>query len=141
MTTSTLTARIFSIVMAAITGAAVGFVLTFTHRQYVVELGGIPIPLGLIAGLAIVAALLAGMRLAFGERIAPIAAGAGVILASAVLAFPGASGSVLVFDDPVGYAWAVGPTVVALVVIGWPAPRRRPRVVVPEPRASRVDLG
>lgn len=141
MTTPTLTARIFSIVMAAITGAAVGFVLTFTHRQYVVELGGIPIPLGLIAGLAIVAALLAGMRLAFGERIAPIAAAAGVILASAVLAFPGASGSVLVFDDPVGYAWAVGPTVVALVVIGWPAPRRRSRVVVPEARASRVDLG
>jgi hypothetical protein len=125
MTGSTLAARIFSIVMAAVTGAAVGFVLTFTHRQYVVELAGIPIPFGLIAGLAIVAALLAGMRLAFGERIAPIAAALGVILASAVLAFPGSSGSVLVFDDPLGYVWAIAPTVVAFVVIGWPERRRR----------------
>jgi len=140
MTGSLLAARIFTIVLAAVTGAGVGFVLTFTHRQYVVELAGVPIPLGLIGGLAVVAALLAGMRLAFGERIAPLAAALGVIVASAILAVPGASGSILVFDDPLGYAWAVGPTVVAFVVLGWPERRRRPV----EPRAPivrRVDLG
>lgn len=138
--TGALAARILTIVLAAVAGAGVGFVLTFTHRQYVVELAGVPVPLGLLGGLAIIAALLAGLRLAFGERLPPLAAGLGVILASAALAFPGASGSILVFDDPLGYAWALGPTVVAFVVIGWPEPRRR-RAESREPIVRRVDLG
>ncbi len=118
-------ARIFSIVLALATGAGTGFVLTFTHRQYVVTFGDVSVPLGLIGGLAIVAALLAGMRLAFAERAAPIAAAAGVILGSAVLTLPGNSGSLFLPDDPVGHVWAVGPTVLAIVIIGWPTARRR----------------
>lgn len=124
-------ARVFTLVLAFVTGAGMGFVLTFTHRQYVVDLAGVSVPLGLIGGLAIVAALLAGMRLAFAERIAPIAAAAGVILGSAILVLPGNSGSLFVPDDPVGYAWAVGPTALALVIIGWPQPRAKR-----EPRAT-----
>jgi hypothetical protein len=119
-------ARVFSLVLAFATGAGTGFVLTFTHRQYVVELAGIAVPLGLIGGLAIVAALLTGMRLAFAERSAPIAAAAGVILGSAILVLPGNSGSLFVPDDPAGYVWAVGPTALALVIIGWPSARRYP---------------
>lgn len=126
MTGSSLSGRILTLVLAFATGAAIGFVLTFTHRQYVVETLGVPVPLGLLGGLAIVAALLAGMRLAFAERAAPLAAGAGVVLASAVLALPAYSGSVLVVDDPIGAAWALGPAIIALVVVAWPA--RRPRV-------------
>ena len=101
-------ARVFSIVLAFATGAGIGFVLTFTHRQYLLEVAGLTLPLGLIGGLAIIAALLTGMRLAFAERSAPIAAAAGVILGSAVLVLPGNSGSLFVPDDPVGYVWAVG---------------------------------
>ena len=118
-------ARLFTLVLAFATGAGVGFVLTFTHRQYIVELGGVPVPLGLIGGLAIVAALFAGARLAFAERVSPIAAAAGVILGSAILVLPGNSGSLFVPDDPVGYVWAVGPTALALVIIGWPQPKGR----------------
>jgi hypothetical protein len=118
-------ARVFTLVLAFATGAGMGFVLTFTHGQYIVDLGGVPVPLGLIGGLAIVAALLAGMRLAFGERVAPIAAAAGVILGSAILVLPGNSGSFFVPDDPVGYVWAVGPTALALVIIGWPQRKQR----------------
>lgn len=117
--------RVFSLVLAFATGAGVGFVLTFTHRQYVLELGGVAVPFGLIGGLAIVAALLAGMRLAFGERTAPIAAAAGVILGSAVLILPGSSGSLFMPDDTLGYVWALGPTVLAVVILCWPAPRSR----------------
>jgi hypothetical protein len=118
-------ARVFTLVLAFATGAGMGFVLTFTHRQYIVDLAGVPVPLGLIGGLAIVAALLAGMRLAFAERVAPIAAAAGVILGSAILVLPGNSGSLFVPDDPVGYVWAVGPTALALVIVGWPQPKVR----------------
>ena len=57
-------ARGFTVVLSFAAGAAMGFVLTFTHRQYLVEVGPATIPLGLIGGLGIVAALLAGMRLA-----------------------------------------------------------------------------
>jgi hypothetical protein len=127
-------ARAFTLVLAFATGAGMGFVLTFTHRQYIVDLAGVPVPLGLIGGLAIVAALLAGMRLAFAERIAPIAAAAGVILGSAILVLPGNSGSLFVPDDPVGYVWAVGPTALALIIIGWPPPRaarRKPMASIP----------
>lgn len=118
-------ARAFSIVLAFATGVGTGFVLTFMHRQYVVELGVVPVPFGLIGGLAVVAALIAGMRLAFGERTAPIAAAAGVILGAAVLTIPGNSGSLFAPDDPLGYVWAVGPTVLAIVIIAWPSPLRQ----------------
>jgi hypothetical protein len=117
-------ARVLSLVLSFVTGAGVGFVLTFTHRQYLVEFGDVPVPLGLIGALAIVAGLLAGMRLAFGDRLAPLAAAVGLVVASLVLVLPSRAGSVLVLEDPIGYAWALGPAVIALVVIGWPAPRR-----------------
>jgi hypothetical protein len=116
-------ARVFTLVLAFVTGAGMGFVLTFTHRQYVVDVVGVPVPLGLIGGLAIVAALLAGMRLAFAERVSPIAAAAGVVLGSAILMLPGNNGSLFVPDDPAGYVWAVGPTALALVILGWPQPK------------------
>ncbi len=119
-------ARVFTLVLAFATGAGTGFVLTFTHRHYVVEFGDVSVPFGLIGGLAVVAALFAGMRLAFDERAAPIAAAAGVILGSAVLTLPGNSGSLFMPDDPAGYVWALGPTVLAIVIIGWP--RRSVRV-------------
>lgn len=118
-----MTARILTLVLAAVVGAAVGFVLTFTHRQYVVEAAGLDLPLGVVAGLAIVAALLVGMRLVFADRVVPLAGGAGVVLASALLALPAANGSVLVLDDPVGYAWALGPALLTVVVVVWPARR------------------
>jgi hypothetical protein len=123
-------ARGFTLVLAFATGAAMGFVLTFTHRQYLLELGPVTVPLGLIGGLAVVAALLAGMRLAFGERLSPAVAAAGVVLGAAVLVLPGNSGSLYLESDPLGYVWVLGPTVLGIVIVGWPgspgeAPRRR----------------
>ena len=119
--------RVLTLVLSFVTGAGIGFVLTFTHRQYVVELGELSLPLGLIGGLVIVAALLGGMRLAFGDRLAALAAAAGVVLASVALIVPTRGGSALVLEDPISYAWALGPTVIAAVIIGWPA-RRGARV-------------
>jgi N-acetyl-1-D-myo-inositol-2-amino-2-deoxy-alpha-D-glucopyranoside deacetylase len=123
-------ARVLPLVFAFAVGAGTGFVLTFTHRQFLLDLAGVTLPLGLIGGLAIVGALIAGMRLAFAERAAPIAAAAGVILGSAVLVLPGNSGSLYIPDDPVGYVWALAPTVLAIIIIGWPA--RRPVIDDPD---------
>ena len=128
MTRSEWAARVFTIGIGLVAGAGVGFVLTFTHRQYVVSIAGVPIPFGLIGALAIVAALLIGMRLAFGERTPTIAAAAGVIVASALLMIPTRSGSMLALEDPPSYVWALGPTVLAIVIIGWPSRRRVRRV-------------
>lgn len=120
-------ARGFTLVLAFATGAAMGFVLTFTHRQYQVELGPLTVPFGLIGGIAVVAALILGMRLAFGERVAPMAATAGVLAGAGVLVLPGNSGSLYLETDPLGYVWVLAPTVLAIVIIGWPFGRRRPQ--------------
>lgn len=121
-----LSTRILTALLAFATGVGVGTVLTFTHRQYVVEPFGVPVPLGLIGALAVVAALLIGIRLGFDDRVAVLLAGAGVVVASIVLAFPVGAGSVLLLDDPIGYAWAVGPAVLTLGAVLWPAARPRP---------------
>ena len=101
---------------AAIIGGAVGVITTFTHRQ-------LP-PIGLIAGLLIVGALVAGFRLVFDSRIVAGAAAFGIVVAIAVLALPGAGGSVVVADGPLGYVWVAGPPIIALVVLAWPRIRR-----------------
>lgn len=127
MRRSDLVARVALTVLAGVIGCAMSMVLTFTHRQYVVELAGISVPFGLIGGLAIVAAYVAGVRLAFGERIPALAAGAGAVVAVGLLGIPMASGSTPYVGDAVDYVWIVGPTVIAIVVVGWPDRKRRVR--------------
>lgn len=125
MNGSLLAARVATAALAAATGGLIGFVLTFTHRQYQLDLAGIPVPLGLLGGLAIIAALLAGLRLAFGDRAAPFAAAAGVLAAIAVLGIPLPSGSTVYAGDALDYVWVLAPAVIAAIVVGWPDPRRR----------------
>jgi hypothetical protein len=114
-------AAIVTIVLASVfafaIGVAVGFITTFTHR-------GLP-PWGLVAGLAIVLAVVLGFRLVFGSRIIAAAAAIGVVGATALLMLRGAGGTVLVLDDPIGYVWAIGPTVIATIVLLWPNPASR----------------
>jgi len=112
-----LTATLIASAFAVLIGAGVGVITTFTHRQ-------LP-PLGLIAGLLIVGALIAGFRLVFGSRIIAGAAGLGVLIAVAVLALPGAGGSVVVADGVLGYVWVLGTPLIAVAVLAWPGIRRR----------------
>jgi hypothetical protein len=104
-------------VFAFAMGVAVGFVTTFTHHQYV--------PWGLVAGLIVVAALVSGFRLVFDSRIIAAASAVGVIAAVGLLTLPGVGGSVLVLDDPLGYLWAIGPTLLGAAAVAWPRPRAR----------------
>jgi hypothetical protein len=99
---------------ALVIGVAAGLITTFTYR-------GLP-PWGLIAGLAIVTALVLGFRLVFASRIIGAAAAVGAIGATAALMLPGAGGTAFVVDDPLGYAWAIGPSVLVLVALLVPNP-------------------
>ena len=125
-------AAIITIVLASlfafVIGVAVGFITTFTYR-------GLP-PWGLIAGLAIITALVAGFRLVFASRIIGAAAALGAIGATALLTLPGAGGTVFVLADPLDYAWALGPAILAVIVLLWPAPAGRREGAVSR---SRMD--
>ena len=113
-------------VFAAAAGFVAGFVTTFTHR--------VAAPWGLVAGITVVVALVAGFRLVFEHRLFGAAAAIGVIAATWLLALPGAGGAVLVLDDALGYAWAIVPPVLMAIVAAVPARRRGPL-----PRRSRMD--
>jgi len=102
-------------VFAFVIGAAVGFVTTFTHAQYV--------PWGLVAGVLVTAALVTAFRLVFASRMIAGAAAAGVLAAIAVLTLPGAGGSAFSLDTPIDAIWAIAPVVVGVAVVAWP--RRR----------------
>jgi N-acetyl-1-D-myo-inositol-2-amino-2-deoxy-alpha-D-glucopyranoside deacetylase len=102
-------ATVLSSIFAVLVGGVVGVVTTFTHDQLK--------PAGLIAGLLIVVALVAGFRLVFESRIVAGAAALGVVGASAILALPGAGGVVLTLGSVPGVIWAVGPAILSVVVL------------------------
>ncbi len=102
---------------ALVIGVAAGLITTFTYR-------GLP-PWGLIAGLAIVTALVLGFRLVFASRLIGAAAAVGAIGATAALLLPGAGGTAFVVEDPLGYAWAIGPSLLALAALVVPNPVAR----------------
>ena len=110
-------ATALSSVFGLLVGIVVGVITTFTHA--------ILLPWGLIAGLAIVAALVGGFRLIFGSRVVAGAAALGVIGASAALAFPGAGGTALALDGWPGYVWTFGPAAIAVIVLLLPGSPRR----------------
>jgi len=116
-------ATVIACLFALLVGLLVGTITTFTHRQSVTW--GVPVPWGLIVGCLIVVALVLGFRLVFASRLVGAASGLGVVAATAVLALPGAGGSVVVVDDPIGYLWAFGPLVLCAVVLAWPRPGAR----------------
>lgn len=124
MTNPAVGTTIASSLVALLLGAGAGLVTTFAHRQYVVDLA-MPVPLGIVFGLAIVAALLVGLRLVFDSRIVAVAGAVGVVAAILVLAAPGAGGAQVVLGDAIGYVWALAPVGIAVIVIGMPFRRRR----------------
>ncbi len=113
-------ALVLSMLAAFVVGAGVGAIGTMT-QQYAA-------PVGLVAALFAVAALLAGLRVVFDGRLVAAAAAAGVLLAAGLFALPGGGGSVHVPANAAGYTWVFGPVVLAALVLGWPrsVPRRTP---------------
>jgi hypothetical protein len=112
--------RIGTMLVAFLVGVLYGTIATIGHR-HALQVGEVPIPWGVVAGLVGVGALLVGIRMVAGGRAAAIAAAVGVVGTVALLSLPGPGGSVLVADGVVGMVWAVGPAIVAVLVVAWPS--------------------
>ena len=112
-------ARIVTLVVAVVLGMFAGALLTAAH-QATVAVAGVPVPWGIIAGLLVMTALFVGLRIVFESRAVALAAAAGFLGASALLALQSAGGSILVPDNIVGYLWTFGPVLIGAVVLAWP---------------------
>ena len=110
---------IFAGVLALVLGAALGLLGTIGH-QYAP-------PVGLLLSLLAVAGLVGGLRLIFDGRLIPSLAALGVLGTEAALALPGMGGSVLIPSNGLGYAWIIGPVLIAVIALGWPRIERRER--------------
>ena len=115
----TLLSLIFAGVLVLLLGAALGLLGTIGH-QYAP-------PIGILLSLAAVAGLIVGLRLIYDGRTIPLLAALGVLGAEAALAMPGMGGSVLIPDNVIGYAWTLGPVLIAVIALGWPRIERRGR--------------
>lgn len=108
-----------------VAGVLVGVLGTFKHQVGVSAATGTGWPIGLVLSTAMVALLLAALRLSFRPRWYALAAAVGVVGAAGVLLLPGPGGSQVVLLNYAGVAWAVTPAIVAAVVVGWPRRVRR----------------
>jgi N-acetyl-1-D-myo-inositol-2-amino-2-deoxy-alpha-D-glucopyranoside deacetylase len=104
-----LAGRILACLLAFMTGVIAGVIGTVGHRLALA-----------IVSLGIAAALLVGLRLAFGTRLVAGCAAIGLLLASGVLALAGPGGSILVKADAPGLIWAYGPSALVVLVLAWP---------------------
>jgi hypothetical protein len=112
-------ARAIAIALAFVAGSVYGFIGTVGHRASV-DLLGLHLPWGLILAMVGVTGLILGLRLLLASRWAASAAALGVLATTWLLSLPRAGGSVLVADGVPGMVWAMAPTIIAVVIIGWP---------------------
>lgn len=123
--------RIAEGLTSLVLGLAVGGIGTFAHQLSWSGLG-FPFPLGLVAALVAVAAMVIGVRIIFESRAYAGIAAAGIVGAVAVLALPGVNDSALFPDSLVSTVWAIGPTIIAIVALAWPQLPSRVRWQPPE---------
>ena len=119
-------ARVLACAVALLAGISVGALATVIHQTDGSILGA-DLPLGLVAGLAVIAAVLAGLRLVFDNRIMPGFAALGILGAIGLLSFESAGGSVLIPDNLLGNVWVYGPVFIAALVLAWPSLGRAER--------------
>jgi N-acetyl-1-D-myo-inositol-2-amino-2-deoxy-alpha-D-glucopyranoside deacetylase len=111
--------------LALLAGVLVGTLGTFKHQVGVSAATGAGLPYGLVLSLAMVAAVLAALRVGFGTRLFAAAAAVGVIGAVLLLSLKGPGGSVVVLANGEAVVWTVGPALIAAVAVGAPRLRRR----------------
>jgi N-acetyl-1-D-myo-inositol-2-amino-2-deoxy-alpha-D-glucopyranoside deacetylase len=113
-----------SAIGAIVGGAAAALVTVF--NQTTAKVFGIEVWSGTIIGIALIAALLVGFRLAFGTRVVAFWAAAAMVVVVGLFSVQSAGGTVLIPLTPSGIVWAVAPLLVGLLVLLWPIGRRRP---------------
>lgn len=122
--------RALGIAGSLVAGLLVGAVGTFKHSYGVSVVTGQGLPVGLVLGIAMVAAFVGALRLSFDTRWYAVAGAVGVVLAIALLALPGFSGgSTIILSNTVGTVWSVAPALAVAVVVAVPRRRARPAPV------------
>lgn len=108
--------RVIAGALAFLMGVALGGIGTVNHQW------GYPagFPIGTIAALILVAALVTGLRLVFATRVVPFWASVGILVALVVLTLGGPGGSVLVPANGAGYGWSYGAAAIIALVLAWP---------------------
>jgi N-acetyl-1-D-myo-inositol-2-amino-2-deoxy-alpha-D-glucopyranoside deacetylase len=110
--------------IAAVVGFLVGTLGTFKHQAGVSAVTGGGFPIGLLLSLAMIAAVLAALRVAFDGRLYAVAAGIGVVAAVALFDLPGPGGSRVVIGNAEGIVWMVGPALIAVAAAVLPGRSR-----------------
>jgi N-acetyl-1-D-myo-inositol-2-amino-2-deoxy-alpha-D-glucopyranoside deacetylase len=128
--------RAFVCVVALVVGFAAGGLLTVFH-QSPIQVGKTALPLGLVVGLVLIAALLIGLRALFETRIVAFFAAVGIVGIVGILSLQGPGGTVLVPNNTTGLVWAFAPTVIAVLVLAWPNMRRRSAAKIEEQNAVK----
>lgn len=111
--------RIVGLTVALIGGIAIGALGTVVFQSGI-TVAGLEVPAGLIAALAVAAAILSGLRLVFRSRLMPGSAAVGMLGIISLLSLESSGGSVLIPVGTLSYYWIYGPVVIALLVLGWP---------------------
>ena len=109
--------------LALVVGFAIGALCTLKHRVGVT--GSTPLPIGLVAGILLVAAFVVAARVVLGTRLFAIFGALGVIAAVSLYAMEGPGRSVVVVGDTTGTTWIVASCAVAALLALVPFPRRR----------------
>ncbi len=110
---------------ALLAGVVFGALGTVSH-QYLLRLGSVAIPVGLVLSLLGVVALLVGFRLVHDTRALVFLAALGLLGTIFLLSLEGPGGSVIVPAGLPGTIWTLAPTLIATVVLAWPRiPARR----------------
>ncbi len=110
--------------IAAVGGVVIGAVTT-PLAQASVDVGSVTIPWGLVLSLIVVTAYVLGLRFMSDRRLLALFGAIGVVVVNMLLSLPGPGGGVIVPGNLVGTLWAALPSLIFVVVIALPAPRRR----------------
>jgi len=133
-------ARFAVTVLAGVIGVAFGGLLS-VYNQSTAVIGGNPVWVGAIAAIAITAALLTGIRLAFDSRVVAGFSAVGLVVIVGVFSVLGLGGSEIIPANGPGILWEIAPTIVAVIVLVWPRSRSsrmdRMRVNTVSPRGPQ----
>jgi len=111
--------RFTSAFIGLLLGLCIGAMLTVVHQSTAL-VAGVSVPFGIIVGVVIVGLFLAGLRIVCRTRLVAGAAAVGILFAIGVLSLRSAGGSILIAEGAAGYIWTIAPTLLAVVVLGWP---------------------
>ena len=111
-------------IIAAVGGALISAVTT-PLVQASTDVLDVTIPWGLVAALLTVTAYVLGLRLMSDNRMLSLFGAIGVVAVIVLLSLPGPGGGVIVPGNLSGSLWAAAPSIIFVIIIAFPSPRRR----------------